>query len=149
APQVLLPLFGLYLVVGLWIYERFGSRLGGVLVLPFVVVYALIDLLTLVVFAVGAVASFAGGEALYRTTLLYGRRLLVAFLLISLASSLVVSTFLETSIGGIFLPIVPGLFAYNIHREGRPVWGAAMFLAVLVAVLGGTILVGGVLREFA
>ena len=31
-------LVALFLVIGLWTYERWGLRLGGVLVLPFLIV---------------------------------------------------------------------------------------------------------------
>ena len=145
-PAVAFPMFGLWLLVALYVYERTGSRLGGVLVLPFLVLYTLHDVVALPVFAIAAVLSYATGEALQRWTLLYGRRLLVGFLLTSLLFSGLLQVVLPVDFETIFLPILPGLFAYNLHREGRPLWGALVFTGWLLVALVVTVAIVRLLR---
>lgn len=128
-------LFTLYVLAGVLAYERWGLRLGGVLVLPFLAIYALQDLAVLILFAVSASAAFFGGEAVHRVSLVYGRRMLVVFLLISMWTSLAANTVLEVSGDSVFMPLLPGLFAYNLHREGRALWNTALFIGWLLIFL--------------
>jgi hypothetical protein len=130
-PHVTYLLFAAYVVAGLWAYERWGLRLGGVLALPYLVVYALEDLRVLLLFGLASAVTYLGGEAIHRYTLIYGRRMLVAFLLLSLVASYVFNALLSVSVTGVFLPVLPGLFAYNLHREGRPVWHIALFIGAV------------------
>lgn len=134
-PAVVYTLFGAYIVGSLLAYERWGVRLGGVLALPYLVVYALHDLSVLLLFGLAAATTYLVGEVVHRTTLIYGRRMLVAFLLISLVSSAVFNQLVHVVPSGVFLPVLPGLFAYNLHREGRPVWNTLLFIGALLGVL--------------
>lgn len=134
-PYVTYLLFAGYVVGGLWAYERWGVRLGGVLALPYLVVYALEDLRVLLLFGLAAVATYSAGEAIHRYSLIYGRRMLAAFLLLSLLFSYLFNALIQVSITGVFLPVLPGLFAYNLHREGRPVWHVALFVGAVSFVL--------------
>jgi hypothetical protein len=121
-------LLAVFLVVGLVVHERTGSRLGGVLVLPLLLVYALIDLSVLVVFAVGAIFALLVGGYFYSQRLYYGRRLLYVFLLSGLASSFALVPLIEPNVGTIVMALLPGLFAYNLHREGRFLEGVSTFM---------------------
>ena len=132
-PGVVYVLFGVYVVAGLLAYEQWGVRMGGVLAMPYLVVYALSDLTVLLLFALATVTAYVAGEAVHRRTLIYGRRMLVAFLLVSLMASFAFNAVLDVSISGVFLPILPGLFAYNLHREGRPAWHSGVFTAAVLA----------------
>lgn len=125
-------LFTAYVLAGVVAYERWGLRLGGVLVLPFLALYTLDDVRALLLFAVSAVAAFFGGEAVHRSTLLYGRRMFITFLLISMWTSLLANSVIGVERESVFMPLLPGLFAYNLHREGRPLWNTAIFTGWLM-----------------
>ncbi len=127
--------FGIYIVGTLLVYERWGLRLGGVLALPYLAVYALTDLGILLLFGLAALATYFIGQVVHRRTLIYGRRMLVVFLLASLASSGLLNQVIQVAQSGVFLPILPGLFAYNLHREGRPTWNSVLFVGVLLIAL--------------
>jgi hypothetical protein len=114
--------------VGLILYERTGSRLGGVLVLPLLLLYALVDLSVLLVFSVGALASFVLGQFFYSHMLIYGRRLLYAFLLAGIGATMTAYAFIQPGSFGLVLAVLPGLFAYNLHREGRFLEGMSTFV---------------------
>lgn len=121
-------LLALFLVIGLFVHERTGSRLGGVLVLPLLLVYALIDLSVLVVFATGTLVATLVGGWFYSKQLYYGRRLLYVFLLSGLTASFVLIPLVEPDVGTIVMALLPGLFAYNLHREGRYLEGVSTFM---------------------
>lgn len=120
-------LFVLFLLLGFLVYEKTGLRLGGILVLPLLVIYALIDLKILFVFGLAAAASFWSGHVVYRRTLLYGRRLLYVFLITGVLATAAFHRMVPTDFGVFILAILPGLFAYNLHREGRYIEGFAAF----------------------
>lgn len=120
-------LFILFLLVGFLVYEKTGLRLGGILVLPLLVIYALIDLKILIVFGLASAFSFWSGHIVYRRTLLYGRRLLYVFLTTGILATAAFHSMVPTDFGVFILAILPGLFAYNLHREGRYVEGFAAF----------------------
>lgn len=131
-------LLAVFLVVGLIVHEKTGSRLGGVLVLPLILLYALVDLAVLLVFSVGAFASFLAGQYFYYHRLVYGRRLLYAFLLSGIVVTMITYPLIRPDSFGLVLAVLPGLFSYNLHREGRYLEGMSTFLiwfgALLVAV---------------
>ena len=134
-PGLVYGLFAVYVVAGLIAYERLGTRLGGVLVLPYLAVYSLSDISVLLLFGFVAVVTYAVGDVIHRNALLYGRRMLVVYVLVSLSASLVGNTLIDGVHRGVFLPILPGLAAYNLHREGRAFWDASVFVAAVVLVL--------------
>lgn len=113
---------------GLLVYEHFGWRLGGVLVLPLILVYGLVDARILLAFAAATLLAYLTGTLLHRTTLLYGRRLLYIYMVVGLLSAAVAIQALGVDIAGVALAVLPGVFAFNVHREGRPVQRVAQFL---------------------
>lgn len=125
---VTLVLLGTFLLLGLVAYERYRWRLGGVLVLPFLVMYSIGKPILLVVFAVSAAVTFLAGEFLHQRTLLYGRRLLVTHLVVALTASYATAFALGVAESSIIFPLLPGLFAFNLHREGRPIRGSLVFV---------------------
>jgi hypothetical protein len=126
-PILAWTLLAVFLVFGLIVHERTGLRLGGVLVLPLLLLYSLLDLTALAVFALAAIVALAVGHVLYRRTFLYGRRLLYVFLLAGIGATIVARAFIDTELGVFVLAILPGLFAYNLHREGNLLKGATAF----------------------
>jgi len=120
-------LLAAFLVLGLVLYERTGRRLGGVLVLPLLLVYAIFDIDILVVFALSAALALAVGQFIHSQALVYGRRLLYVFLLVGIVATFLARQYVDISMGGFILALLPGLFAYNLHREGRYVEGTAAF----------------------
>lgn len=129
-PAVALPLalLALFLGVGLFCYDRWGIRLGGVLVLPLLLAYVIVDPNALWVFAFASTVSFAGGHVAYERTFVYGRRLLYLFLLLGITATLVALLWIPLRGETAMMALLPGLFAYNLHREGRYSAGLAAFL---------------------
>ena len=121
-------LLAAFLVFGLILYEKTGLRLGGVLVLPLLLVYALFDLNVVAVFALASAASLLIGQLIHTQALLYGRRLLYVFLIVGIGATLVAKSFIGMAIGSFIIALLPGLFAYNLHREGRYVEGTSAFM---------------------
>lgn len=132
--SVLLLAWGMltvFLLAGLVLHERTGLRLGGVLVLPLLLLYAVFDIAALAVFAVAAAVAFVGGELIYHRSFLYGRRLLYVFLIIGIGATILARQYIELAMGGFILALLPGLFAYNMHREGRYAASASAFMTWL------------------
>lgn len=128
-------LFAAFLLVGLVVYERRGYRLGGIIVLPLLLIYAVFDLQALLVFGLAAALVLAVGDWLHEHALVYGRRLFVIFLILSVAATVAAKAIIGTTLGPFTLAILPGLFAYNVHREGDYAKGIAVFSAWLSALL--------------
>jgi hypothetical protein len=119
------------LAIGLLIYERYGLRLGGVLVLPLVTAYALFDPRILLGFFLGSVATYGLGELVVRRTLIYGRRLLYVYIVGGLFLTASALHLLGVEVAGMALVVLPGIFAFNLHREGAPTRRLATFAAIL------------------
>ncbi len=133
-------LFAIMILAGIVIYERTGWRLGGVLVAPLLAIYTVADPWLLVVFAGAAIVSLLGAGLARRRWFLYGRRIMAFHILLGLGASLALLHLLPVHYSGIALPVLPGIFAYNVHREeglAAPVvrFGAvvALFLGLLLA----------------
>lgn len=142
-----LALLGVFILLGLLVYERRGLRLGGVLVLPLLVSYALLDLAVLPVFGMAAAVAYGTGEAVHRRTLLYGRRVFVVFLLLGVVSMVAAEFLLGLHQGGLLMALLPGLFAFNLHREGTPARSSGLFLVwlgVFVLLGAGALLALGI-----
>lgn len=129
-------LLGLYLVVGLVLYERTRMRLGGILVLPLLLLYGLIDLSAVLVFAFATATAYALGTPLLGRFPLAGRKALYLYLTVGAAVTAVASRLLGNPLAGLLLALLPGLYAYNLHREGPPQRATAGFMAAFGALLG-------------
>jgi hypothetical protein len=132
-------LLGLYLVAGLIVYERTGMRLGGVLVLPLLLVYALLDLVTLLIFAVATATTYLLGNLIIGQTLAYGRRALYLYLLLGLVATFCSNLLFGSPLAGFMLALLPGLYSYNLHREGTNLKGVSAFMVAFAALLVTTI----------
>lgn len=134
---ILYGLFAVFLIVGLVVYERTGMRLGGVVVLPLLVLYALIDVTVLAVFAGASVLTLGIGNYIASRSLWYGRRIFILFLILGVISSVAVRAVWVPEVGPFALAILPGLFAYNLHREGNYFAGISNFAFWLGMCLSG------------
>lgn len=132
-------LLGLYLLVGLVVYERTGMRLGGVLVLPLLLVYALIDLAALLIFTVASVATYLVGNMVVGQTLAYGRRALYLYLLLGIGATALSNMVFGSPLAGFMLALLPGLYAYNLHREGTHLKGVSTFMVAFAGLLVVTV----------
>lgn len=124
-----------YVLIGLWAYERWGVRLGGVLALPLIAVYGLIVPWAIEIFAFAALVAFGVGEILHRRTLMYGRRLFAIHIVASVVASFAFVQVVDVPLNGFLLPVLPGVFAFNLHREGRPVQGAVVFVGAVIGLM--------------
>lgn len=148
SPADILPYAALVLslLVGLWFYERRNWRLGGVIVLPLLVYYSLQDLMLLVIFIIATAGALLSGMVLRRRTLIYGRRLLYAYLISGIIVGGTASLLIGPSYDGVIITVLPGIFAYNLHRE-EGIWVpiarvTAGFGILYVAALGAAYLLG-------
>ena len=122
------------LLIGLFVYERLGWRLGGVLVLPLVLIYALFEPKVVPAFLAGVVLTFAIGWLVQRHTLIYGRRLLYVFVVAGFVVTASLLVALRADVHGIVLAVLPGVFAFNLQREGYPTRSVAQFAAIFLPV---------------
>jgi hypothetical protein len=136
-------------LVGVAVVTQYtGYRLGGVITVPVLAVYALKNFLMLPVFVVSATVAYVGLWYFREFTLIYGRDELVVAIVLGTSVPLV--TFLLLDGLGIDLSVVvfigsilPGLAAYNYHRI-RPEYRRNDLLAG-IGLLTGLILLGWVL----
>ena len=116
------------MIVGLgvvaFLSQAYGYRLGGVMVVPLIVIYTLREPLSLVIFAGGTAAAWAALWALREYTLNYGRRLFLAAVgvgaIATVAVGFAVSQLLPTRLpfenAEVIASIFPGVTAYNLMR---------------------------------
>ncbi|GAB7019193.1 poly-gamma-glutamate biosynthesis protein PgsC/CapC [Halostagnicola bangensis] len=140
----LLTIIGL--LIGIGIVQSFGLRLSGVLVVPLFAVYSLYDVFALPAFVIGVIASYVGLALLQRRTLLFGRQLLLASMILSMVVPFTV--FGGFSALGVFElslsaftfvgSILPGVAAYNYHQlePDRRLEDVAVSIGVLLGLIG-------------
>ncbi|SFS33163.1 poly-gamma-glutamate biosynthesis protein PgsC/CapC [Halostagnicola kamekurae] len=143
------------LLVGIGVVQAYGLRLSGVLVVPMYAVYALYDVLALPAFVIGVAAAYVGLAVLQRRTLLFGRQLLLAGMILSMVVPLAVFGgllalgVLEVSLTTATFAgsILPGVAAYNYHQldSDRRLEDVAASVGTLV----GLIALGGSLVNLA
>lgn len=149
-----LGMLGLGLGISELVRHRWGLRIGGLILLPLLVLFAFRNAWLLPLYLVAAIAAYIGIQLLHAWTFIYGRVLLsigVTFGLLTVIS--VVSPF---SFSNGFLPfftgILGGVGAYNLHvvapaeRRASILTSAAVFVCLAgIARLFLTPLPGGLL----
>lgn len=132
-----------------------GYRLGGVITVPVMAIYSLREFLMIPVFFISVVVAYLGLWLIKKYTLVYGRNLLVATIVIG---SIVPTTVFLLLVGfganlGVIQfigSILPGLAAYNYqeidpeHRKNDLLVGTVVFVALFC---GGWLLVNPVVGE--
>ncbi len=116
------------MIVGLgvvaFLSQAYGYRLGGVMVVPLLVIYTLREPLSLVIFVTGTAAAWGVLWALREYTLNYGRRLFLAAVSVgaiaTVAVGFAVSRLLPAQLpfenAEVIASIFPGVTAYNLMR---------------------------------
>ena len=106
-------------ILGYIFYELFNYRAGGVLVIPLMVIYTIEYPLMLVFILLTTLFSFLIVHLIHSKILIYGRRVLYLSLLIGVFTNLALELILKLNVIELsWYPLVlPGLFAYNLHRE--------------------------------
>jgi hypothetical protein len=120
AVQLATLVFGF--IFGFILYEKTKYRVGGVVAIPVIITYSIDDPLLLPIFLISIVVCYVAGAFVAKQTLIFGRRLLYIFMIISVfvTSGIIFfmgefysSQILLITVGSIF----PGILAYNLHRE--------------------------------
>lgn len=104
-------------VLGYLLYELFKVRAGGVVAIPLLVIYTMYNVKIFFLILFLAIFIFLFLELIFKKTAIYGRRLLyISFGLSIIITSIAVWLMKEPS-PVVFLTLLPGLMAYNFHRE--------------------------------
>lgn len=98
-----------------------GYRLGGVITVPVMVVYSLREFLMMPVFLLSILVAYVGLWILKRRTLMYGRNLLVAAIILgsflpTAAFLLLIGAGAELGVIQFIGSVLPGLAAYNYQE---------------------------------
>ena len=105
-------------IIEYFLYTKYKFRAGGVVVIPLLAVYtikfpALIPTLLFISFV-----TFVALELLYHRLVIYGRRLMYLALTIGIIFTVILTPLFDSNLGWYTL-IIPGLIAYNVHRENN------------------------------
>jgi len=130
------------LVVSEVIRSRYGLRIGGVVVVPLVVLMSFRNAWMFPLWAVTTVLAFLGIRLLNWWTLLYGRVVLSMGVIFGLLASISFAPVIPIRHGLLpfFVGIFGGVSAYNIHLVSPPERTASVL--VTITVLVGTAAVG-------
>jgi hypothetical protein len=132
-------------ILGFYLYEVKRYKIGGVIAIPVLVIYALQDLRIIPIFVIAVIICLILAHFVAERTLLYGRRLLYCYLAISIvatfAIAMLASVFAEIGMNEmVIFTIFPGIIAYNISKEtydinsaGESVFLVAINFAVVYA----------------
>jgi hypothetical protein len=124
-------------ILGYLFYELFKIRSGGVVAIPLLVIYTMYNLKIFFLILSLALLIFLLLELIFKNTAIYGRRLLY----ISFGTSIIITSvavwLLKEPSPVVFLTLVPGLMAYNFHREKNSSTGLlkALVLTDIYAIL--------------
>lgn len=119
-------------------YVYFDLKMGGVIVLPLLVLYVLKDPLFLALFIGSALICYVAIKLIKRYALIYGRRLFLSSLTVSLCIAMISSIF-----NGIGCLLIPGIFSYNLERDMKPAKSIYSFVVGFILLyLVGILLVG-------
>lgn len=142
---VLFVLFGLG--ASMFVEDVWNVRLLGIIALPLLALFAVANPIVIGLYALGIVVTYACIEFIHRQTLLYGRVLLSAAVLVATVSAIPVAV-VTTAVPGhqlLFTALLAGIGAFNCHRlaprqRAQSIRLSAGLLAALI--LGLALLVG-------
>lgn len=118
-------LIAIGLTIGAWAATTRGYRLSGVIVVSLLTIYALVDFVALPVFVLSALLAYVAIQAVQNRWLLYGRPLLLSAILVGAVLPVLAFIVLDLFLGHSLVvrdidyigSILPGIAAYNFHRE--------------------------------
>lgn len=145
ARDAMLVLIGLGVAFSEAAQARWGIRMGGLIAIPLLVVFALTHSAVVPVYLGGILATYAAITAINRLTLVYGRVLLSLALVVSMLYATAVAALMPVISGFLlyFSAILAGVGAYNFHRVSPPerLESVAISMGLFAALLAGTRLV--------
>jgi hypothetical protein len=103
-------------IIGYFLYSFFKFRSGGVLAMPLLAIYTLNYPLMLPFTIFTVIILFVIMLFMFNKIIIYGRRLLYVSLGFGMILTFIFSYLMKIDVGWYPL-LVPGLLAYNIHRE--------------------------------
>lgn len=112
-----MTMLGLGLFLSEAVRARWGLRIGGLIVLPLLVLFAFRNQWLLLVYVISAASAYIGIRLLHSWTLIYGRVLLSMAVIFGLLTAISLTPTLSFSNGLLpfFTGIVGGVGAYNLH----------------------------------
>lgn len=138
-------ILGLGMMLSELLRSRYGLRIGGVIIIPLIVLIAFRNAWMLPLFIGTATIAYISVKVVHWWTLLYGRVLLALGVIVSLLSSISAVTVIPVQHGLLpfFVGILGGVAAYNLHVVSPAERRANVFvtIAVLVIVAGAARLV--------
>jgi hypothetical protein len=102
--------------MGFILYKKLGTRVGGVMAIPLAVVYCLAELKLIPVLIGATIITSLIGYLFFQLFLLYGRRMLYIYAGISIVVTMPLVLLVKAN-ATVYMSIIPGLLAYNFHRE--------------------------------
>ena len=103
-------------IIGYFLYTKFKFRSGGVLVIPFLAIYSIKFPLMLPLIFLASAITLLIMEIMFKKYIIYGRRLTYLSYVIGIIV-LVVFYFLLEIESTWYSMLLPGMIAYNFHRE--------------------------------
>lgn len=138
-------IFYLILFIGFglgWLfYEVFKVRAGGVVAIPLLVVYTIHNPLLFGIIIGIAIIIFIILQLIFHKFAVYGRRLLYLSSLFSILFTSITFLLMQERFS-LLLTIVPGLIAYNFHKENNSPTNMMMSVIVTATYLLIMILLG-------
>lgn len=133
-----LTMLSLGLAMSEGVRSRLGVRVGGLIVLPLLVLFVFREAWLLPLYVLTATAAYVGIQLLHRWTLIYGRVLLSMGVVFSLLVAVSVVNLMPIANGLLpfFTGILGGVGAYNIHTVAP----TERYSSTLIAVGGFTLL---------
>ncbi len=104
-------------LVGFVLYHKYMIRLGGVIIVPLLAIYFIEFPNTVSGIVLASALTFLVLEFVYSRYIVYGRRLLYVSLALGMAVMLAVFEVMGILSVGWYSLMIPGLLAYNVHRE--------------------------------
>jgi hypothetical protein len=102
------------------LYTKYKFRAGGVVVIPLLAIYTVKYPLMAVALIGLSMITLLIIEILYSKFVVYGRRLLYMSLTAGIILTLIIMPMLDSALGW-YSVVVPGLLAYNFHRENHSI----------------------------
>lgn len=132
-----LGMLGLGLFFSEAVRQRWGLRVGGLIVLPLLVLFAFRNEWLLVPYVLASVTAYVGIQLLHSWTLIYGRVLLSMAVSFGLLTVISVAPTFPVDHG--LLPFLTGIFggvgAYNMHVVAVPERRASILVSAAVFVI--------------
>lgn len=119
------------------IRSRYGLRIAGVIVVPLITLIAFRNGQLLPTWIVTSVLAYVGIQLLHRWTLLYGRVLLAAGVILGLLVAISLATVVPVTHGLLpfFVGLLGGVTAYNLHVVSPAERRATVFVTLAVFVV--------------